>query len=109
MIFNQWLAGSGARQVQVGATPAWIDPEHAAAIRVIADPTELCIALEKRITGATGTPWLARWQHAEARAQAAIDDVLRRQPEPTEPAVARTVLAALTTGSTLVASSSMLP
>jgi 2-succinyl-5-enolpyruvyl-6-hydroxy-3-cyclohexene-1-carboxylate synthase len=106
-VLNQWLAASGARQVQVGATPAWIDPEHSAAIRVIADPTELCIALEKRLTGAAGTPWLARWQHAEARAQAAIDDALGRHPEPTEPGVARALLAAVPAGATLVASSSM--
>jgi 2-succinyl-5-enolpyruvyl-6-hydroxy-3-cyclohexene-1-carboxylate synthase len=106
-VLNQWLAGSGARQVQVGATAAWIDPEHSAAVRVLADPTELCIALEKRVTGATGTPWLARWQHAEGRAQAAIDAVLLGHHEPTEPAAARMLLAALPTGATLVASSSM--
>jgi 2-succinyl-5-enolpyruvyl-6-hydroxy-3-cyclohexene-1-carboxylate synthase len=106
-VLNQWLAGSGARQIQVGATAAWIDPEHSAAVRVVADPTELCIALEKRLTGARGTPWLARWQHAEERAQAAIDAVLRAHQDPTEPAVARTLLAALRAGVTLVASSSM--
>jgi 2-succinyl-5-enolpyruvyl-6-hydroxy-3-cyclohexene-1-carboxylate synthase len=94
-VLNQWLAGSGARQIQVGSTAAWIDPEHSAAVRVVADPTELCIALEKRLTGARGTPWLARWQHGEARAQAAIDAVLRGHQEPTEPAAARTLLAAL--------------
>ena len=106
-VLNQWLAGSGARQVQVGATAAWIDPEHSAAVRVVADPTELCIALEKRVTGAKGTPWLARWQHAEGQAQAAIDAALRAYQEPTEPAAARTLLAALPTGAVLVASSSM--
>jgi 2-succinyl-5-enolpyruvyl-6-hydroxy-3-cyclohexene-1-carboxylate synthase len=63
--------------------------------------------LEKRVTGATGTPWLARWQHAEGRAQAAIDAVLHGHQEPTEPTAARTLLAALPTGATLVASSSM--
>jgi 2-succinyl-5-enolpyruvyl-6-hydroxy-3-cyclohexene-1-carboxylate synthase len=106
-VLNQWLAASGARQVQVGATAAWIDPEHSAAVRVVADPTELCIALEKRLTGAKGTPWLARWQHAEGRAQAAIDAVLQAHHEPTEPAAARTLLGALPTGAVLVASSSM--
>ncbi len=106
-VLNQWLAASDARQVEVAATPAWIDPEHSAAVRVVADPSEVCIALEKRITGATGTPWLARWQHAEGRAQAAIDAVLAAHPEPTEPGVARALLAALAPGATLVASSSM--
>jgi 2-succinyl-5-enolpyruvyl-6-hydroxy-3-cyclohexene-1-carboxylate synthase len=106
-VLNQWLASSGARQVQVGASPAWVDPEHSAAVRVVADPTEVCTALEKRLTGSTGTPWLARWQHAEAKAQVAIDSVLAGHPEPTEPAVARDLLAALARGTTLVASSSM--
>ncbi|HKA02813.1 MAG TPA: 2-succinyl-5-enolpyruvyl-6-hydroxy-3-cyclohexene-1-carboxylic-acid synthase [Acidimicrobiales bacterium] len=106
-VLNQWLAGSGARQVQVAASPAWVDPEHSAAVRVVADPTASCTALEKRITGSTGTPWLARWQHAEARAQTAIDAVLAAHPEPTEPGVARALLATLAPGTTLMASSSM--
>jgi 2-succinyl-5-enolpyruvyl-6-hydroxy-3-cyclohexene-1-carboxylate synthase len=105
-VLNQWLAGSGAVQVQVGG-PAWTDPEHSAAVRVVADPTDVCRELAKRLSGATGTPWLARWQRAEERAEAAIDAVLDRHPEPTEPGVARRLLDALPDGSTLVASSSM--
>jgi 2-succinyl-5-enolpyruvyl-6-hydroxy-3-cyclohexene-1-carboxylate synthase len=106
-VLNQWVAASQARQVQVAASPVWIDPEHTAAVRVTAGPTELCVALEKRLAGASGTPWLARWQRAEERAQAAITDVLSAHAEATEPGVARSLLAALPRGATLVASSSM--
>src|SRR4051794_27756050 len=106
-VLNQWLAGSGAFQVQVGAGPAWIDPEHSAAARAVADPTDVVRELAKRLTGATGTPWLARWQRAEERAQAAVDATLARHAEPTEPGIARRLLATLPDGATLVASSSM--
>ena len=51
--------------------------------------------------------WLAAWTAAEATAQAAIDGALAGQDAPTEPGIARTVLAALPEGSTLVVSSSM--
>ncbi len=106
-VLSQWLASSGATQVQVSASDAWIDPEHSAAVRVTADATELCRELEKRLTGAAGTPWLARWQRAEARAQLAIDAVLAGHAEATEPGVARRLLEALPEPATLVASSSM--
>jgi 2-succinyl-5-enolpyruvyl-6-hydroxy-3-cyclohexene-1-carboxylate synthase len=106
-VLAQWLATSGAMQVQVSATPGWIDPEHSATLRVVADPAMLCRRLAERIRGASGTPWAARWRHAEARAQTAIDDVLSSHPEPTEPAVARAVVAAMPDGAGLVVSSSM--
>jgi 2-succinyl-5-enolpyruvyl-6-hydroxy-3-cyclohexene-1-carboxylate synthase len=106
-VLSQWLAASGATQVQVGGSDAWVDPEHSAAVRVTADATELCHELEKRLTGAAGTPWLARWQRAEARAQVAIDTVLATHAEPTEPGVARRLLDALPEHASLVASSSM--
>jgi 2-succinyl-5-enolpyruvyl-6-hydroxy-3-cyclohexene-1-carboxylate synthase len=59
-VLAQWLASSGARQVQLGASAAWVDPDHTASVRIVADPTEVCVALEKRLTGAARTPWLAR-------------------------------------------------
>jgi 2-succinyl-5-enolpyruvyl-6-hydroxy-3-cyclohexene-1-carboxylate synthase len=106
-VLSQWLAASGALQVQVGPGRAWIDPEHSAAVRVTADPTDVCHELAKRLRGAAGTPWLARWQRSEERAQAAVDTVVAVRAEPTEPGVARHLLAALPEGATLVASSSM--
>lgn len=106
-VLSQWLAASAARQVQVGAAGTWTDPEHTAALAVTADPTVLCRALAERLQGARGTPWAARWARAEARAQEAIAATLDAHPEPTEPQVARSVVAALPGGASLVVSSSM--
>ncbi len=106
-VLAQWLAASGARQVQVDPSGRWIDPEHTAAVAVTADPAALCRALSARLTGGTRTPWGARWTSAEASAQDAIGRTLADRAEPTEPGVARDVLAALPDGANLVVSSSM--
>jgi 2-succinyl-5-enolpyruvyl-6-hydroxy-3-cyclohexene-1-carboxylate synthase len=106
-VLAQWLRTAGAVHVQVDAAPAWIDPDRDTAWRVVADPTEVCIALAKSLQGASGTPWLSRWQHAERKAQAALDAVLAGRATTTEPGVARAVLDALPDASMLVVSSSM--
>lgn len=106
-VLSQWLAASGARQVQVEGAGTWTDPEHTAALAVAADPTALCGELSGRLQGARGTPWAARWARAEARAQEAIAVTLAARAEPTEPQVARSLVAALPDGASLVVSSSM--
>jgi len=107
-VLSQWLAASGAEQIQVHPNAAWIDPEHTAAMRVVADPGILAAALVSAdLRGATGTPWLTRWASAETRARTAIDEVLASHDEPTEPHVARATFAALPDGASLVTSSSM--
>jgi 2-succinyl-5-enolpyruvyl-6-hydroxy-3-cyclohexene-1-carboxylate synthase len=106
-VLAQWLAASGAAQVHVGGT-GWSDPEHTAALRLVADPGLVCDALAAgTLGGAAGTPWLARWRHAEERAQRAIATVLEAHREPTEPGTARRLLAAVPDGVTIVVSSSM--
>jgi 2-succinyl-5-enolpyruvyl-6-hydroxy-3-cyclohexene-1-carboxylate synthase len=104
-VLAQWLAASGGVQVQVAATPAWVDPERTADHRVVADPTAVCRSLTGQVRGAVETPWLARWHQAETRAQAALDEVLGR--ELSEPAAARATAAAMPDGARLVVSSSM--
>ena len=106
-VLAQWLAASGAEQVQVTASGAWVDPEATAARRLVAEPTALCRDLSKRLSSGARTPWAARWRRAEERAQGAIGEVLGGYDQPTEPGVARTLVAALPDGSTLVSSSSM--
>ena len=106
-VLSQWLARSGAVEVQVTSTPAWVDPAHSSGWRVVADPAVLCRALAERVRGASDTPWLARWRRAEERAQQAFTDVLAAHAEVTEPAVARATVASLPDGATLVVSSSM--
>jgi 2-succinyl-5-enolpyruvyl-6-hydroxy-3-cyclohexene-1-carboxylate synthase len=106
-VLNQWIVASGATQVQVHATPQWIDADHVVALRVVADPGALCGSLVGRVKGAAGTTWPARWRHAEGRAQAALDTAAEGAPALTEPAVARVLTAALPSGASLVVSSSM--
>jgi 2-succinyl-5-enolpyruvyl-6-hydroxy-3-cyclohexene-1-carboxylate synthase len=106
-VLAQWLAASGATQVQVSCSAAWSDPAHDADVRVVAEPGATCAALSAMLVGATGTPWLARWSNAEERAQHAIMAVLGEAGALTEPAISRSVMEALPDGSCLVVSSSM--
>jgi len=105
-VLAQWLAASGAEQVQVTASAAWVDPEGTAARRVVADPTRVCGELAGRVSAGARTPWPARWRRAEELAQEAIGKVLAGYG-PTEPGVARALVEALPAGATLVSSSSM--
>lgn len=108
-VLAQWIAGSGAVEVAVDPHGRWFDPEHRAAHVLHADPAAACQALVHLVGGRAGAQpgWLAAWTEAEAQAQAAIDAALATHDAPTEPGIARTLLAALPEGSTLVASSSM--
>ncbi len=108
-VLAQWLAGSGADQVQLSGSPAWIDPDRNATVLVHADVTATTAALASTLYGRGGsaTPWLARWAHAERRAQEALDAAIADLPDPTEPGTARSLVASLPEGSTLVVSSSM--
>jgi 2-succinyl-5-enolpyruvyl-6-hydroxy-3-cyclohexene-1-carboxylate synthase len=102
-VLAEWIGRSGATIVQVGG-PGEIDPDHGVAVRL--DPLALP-ALADKLSGATGTPWLARWRHAAGRGERAIEEVLDDQPTLTEPAVARTVARSLPPDAELVVASSM--
>jgi 2-succinyl-5-enolpyruvyl-6-hydroxy-3-cyclohexene-1-carboxylate synthase len=109
-VLGQWIASSGAAEVHVSARPAVIDPAHAVAARVTTDPSALCRRLAVALTGARGTPWAARWRHADALARSVVDDHIRPASgggHLTEPALAATLLAGLPSGANLVVSSSM--
>ena len=106
-LLAQWLEASGAEQVQVTSSAAWVDPEGTAVLRVVADPAQVCRVLSGRLRAGARTPWAARWRRAEEHAQAAIDEVLADADRPTEPGLARALVAAVPDGATLVSSSSM--
>ncbi|MFM7537925.1 MAG: 2-succinyl-5-enolpyruvyl-6-hydroxy-3-cyclohexene-1-carboxylic-acid synthase [Acidimicrobiales bacterium] len=106
-VLNQWLAGSGALQVQVTADASWIDPDHTAAWRVVADPTEFCRTLTGQLAGGTRTPWATRWRSADRLAADVLAGRLDEVGPLSEPGVARRLAAALPQGSALVVSSSM--
>lgn len=102
-----WLAASGARQVAVDARGRWFDADRTAHQVLHADPTAVLSALTRLVGGRPAADWAGRWQRAEAAAQGRIDTVLAAHPEPTEPATARSVVAALPAGATLMVSASM--
>jgi 2-succinyl-5-enolpyruvyl-6-hydroxy-3-cyclohexene-1-carboxylate synthase len=96
---SAWVARTGAPLVQVGG-PGVVDPDrNVTAFCSLDDLTSL--------TGAANTPWLARWRHANGRAEAAIDDALAALAL-SEPAIARFVArTAGASGVELVVASSM--
>jgi 2-succinyl-5-enolpyruvyl-6-hydroxy-3-cyclohexene-1-carboxylate synthase len=97
-VLSQWITASGALVLQVGG-PGVIDPDrNVAAFCSIADLATL--------SGATGTPWLARWRHANAQAEQAIDTALAELPL-SEPGVARTIANSIGDDVELVVASSM--
>ena len=97
-VLSQWTVRVGAPVVQIGG-PGTVDPErNVVAFCTLDDLVHL--------RGAAGTPWLARWRHAEERADAAIARAIA-EIGLCEPAVARTVAQNLPEGGELVVSSSM--
>lgn len=108
-VTNQWLTAADATTLHLSSVPAVVDPDHRVRWRLVADPTHTlqCLAELVQGRGASATPWSARWLHAERHAQQAIATWCSQQPELTEPAVAREIMAALPDGSHVVVASSM--
>src|SRR5258706_11397731 len=106
-VLGEWLKSSGAVQIGVHATSAWIDPDHTLSHRVVANPGAICHLLAGSVHDRVATPWLTRWHRADAAAQEALDKVLASHERLTEPGVARIVVAALAENAHLHVSSSM--
>lgn len=119
-VVNQWLGAIDAWQVGVAVGGAVHDPQHSLASIIVAEPGELCRAVAASVVeGRTGQAraaddrshaagiWLRRWVRADAHAAEAITAALGGHGEPTEPQIARTVVAAVPEGGNLVVSSSM--
>ncbi len=100
-VLAQWTAAAGATLIQVGG-PGVIDPDHTVTARCAIDDL-----LAAAPAGATGTPWAARWEHAERRADRAIADALASFGELTEPQVARIVAEERPPGTDVTVASSM--
>ena len=97
-VLSRWIVASGAPVLQIGG-PGVIDPErNVAALCTLDDLGSL--------HGAAGTPWLARWRHANTRAEAAIDAALAGMSL-TEPGVARTIATSVSPDVDVVVASSM--
>lgn len=107
---GQWIAAAEPELVLVDPDGAWFDPERRATTVLAADPDQACPQLAEALAGA-GSPvdaaWLEGWIHADQAASSAVAEALALESEPTEPAVARELMAALPEGAALVVSSSM--
>ena len=97
-VLSQWIVSSGASVIQVGG-PGVIDPERNVVLNCRVEELGA-------LAGAGGTPWMARWRHADAAAEAAISVALAEAPL-SEPGVARAVADALPDDACLVVASSM--
>ncbi|CAN5657384.1 2-succinyl-5-enolpyruvyl-6-hydroxy-3-cyclohexene-1-carboxylic-acid synthase [soil metagenome] len=107
-VVGEWLATCEADQVAVDRHGAWHDPDRTAALVVAADPSTLCGLLADRLAHhASAVDWVRRWHQSDDRAAVALQGVLDRHDEPTEPGTARATATALPDGATLVVASSM--
>lgn len=105
-----WLDRWGAPRTTIDPDQAWLDPSHAGGLRLTGSPGGLLAAVTNQLDP-RGTPrrsdWLDHWVAAEAVARRAIDELLDSWDEPTEPRVARDLVAALPDRAVLVVGSSM--
>lgn len=97
-VLSQWTVRSGAPLLQVGG-PGVVDPERNLAAHCTLDDLA-------PLGGAAETPWMARWRHADERADRAIAGLIA-ETGLSEPATARTIAEALPADAELVVASSM--
>ena len=99
-VLGQWLREIEAEQIVVHSPGSFLDPDHLVVQHIEADVANtvdrLCSAasrLAETVGPPSGEPfvWSSLWQSAEARARAAIEEVLADEPHLTEPHVARAV------------------
>jgi 2-succinyl-5-enolpyruvyl-6-hydroxy-3-cyclohexene-1-carboxylate synthase len=103
----QWLDASSAFTVLVSDDGVLFDPSHRASLVLVGDAVRAGFALADRVLRPEG-PALP-FAESDRRARAALEGAFAREREddPSEPAVARELLAALPAGSQLFVSSSM--
>ena len=112
-VLGQWLTdgpAAGADVVAVVPPGRWLDPERVAASVVAADPAAVVaglLAIEPGVGAAAPDDWLTAWVAADQAADDAIAAVIAAHDEPTEPGVARTVVASAPDGAVAVVASSM--
>ncbi|MGO9876329.1 MAG: 2-succinyl-5-enolpyruvyl-6-hydroxy-3-cyclohexene-1-carboxylic-acid synthase [Acidimicrobiia bacterium] len=114
-VATEWLDAS-IPQILIDPDGAWLDPTHAAHMRLAADADTLLdgVAEALRSPRHEMKPWLADWLDIERSARAAIDGVLDSRLANgdgdhylCEGQVARDVASALPEGATLVVASSL--
>jgi 2-succinyl-5-enolpyruvyl-6-hydroxy-3-cyclohexene-1-carboxylate synthase len=104
----EWVSRTQPTEIVVTNDGAWFDPGRHATLFVDAEPSIACRELAALVEDQhPPTPWLARWGAAQRAAATAIARVIGQHEVPTEPAIARDVVACVPDDGTLVVSSSM--
>lgn len=103
---NRWL-GRDVEQWVVDPDRAWLDPQRAATHVLAVDGAALLGAVAGSLGPPAPTAWLEGWYEAERRARRAVDATLDGSEELFEGRIARDVVAALPSDSTLMVASSM--
>jgi 2-succinyl-5-enolpyruvyl-6-hydroxy-3-cyclohexene-1-carboxylate synthase len=94
-------------QVLVDPDGSWHDPDRSVAELLVADVTPTCTGLVEHLGVDADSEWRRGWRAADRTARAALDAELDALDEPTEPRLARDVVAAVPADGTLVVASSM--
>jgi 2-succinyl-5-enolpyruvyl-6-hydroxy-3-cyclohexene-1-carboxylate synthase len=105
-VLGQWVGASGATVVAVDADGWWFDADRIVEMVLQVDPSMLAAQLSPRVH-AVAPEWLDSWIDADRRSAEALERVVSSESGPTEPGVAREVLAVVPDGGTLVVASSM--
>jgi 2-succinyl-5-enolpyruvyl-6-hydroxy-3-cyclohexene-1-carboxylate synthase len=107
-VLGQWSAASDAVEIMVSSDGTWHDPDRSAAVVIDAEPSIVCreLAMAVEAEHPSGA-WLQRWRQADEAVGRAIAEVLAGSEEPTEPAIARDVVAAVPDDGLLLVASSM--
>jgi 2-succinyl-5-enolpyruvyl-6-hydroxy-3-cyclohexene-1-carboxylate synthase len=103
---TQWLDPS-VDQVLIDPDGAWLDPQHAASGRMVADPELLLGALADAVDVLVDDEWVRAWRDADDAARGAVDTLVDGWDEPFEGRIARDVVRASPEGTSLVVASSM--
>jgi 2-succinyl-5-enolpyruvyl-6-hydroxy-3-cyclohexene-1-carboxylate synthase len=106
-VTTRWLDVDVAQWL-VDPDGAWLDPQRDAG-EVVACDAELLLGAVTDVLGSapTSSAWLEGWLDVEARARAALDELLDAWPDPFEGRVARDLVAGLPDDATLFVASSM--
>jgi 2-succinyl-5-enolpyruvyl-6-hydroxy-3-cyclohexene-1-carboxylate synthase len=111
-VVGEWVAASGAEEVVAAGPGRWLDPHGTASVVVDGTAGAVVAAWAEHLVDEVAGPvdrgaWLERWRRADAAVGSALADVLAGADGPTEPGVARAVLAGLPDAARLVVASSM--
>ncbi|MGH2754036.1 MAG: 2-succinyl-5-enolpyruvyl-6-hydroxy-3-cyclohexene-1-carboxylic-acid synthase [Actinomycetota bacterium] len=102
----QAFVGGCTDQVLVDSDGAWLDPDRSTSRIIAAEPRALFEDLIERAPDPAPGAWLDAWRRADSIARRALDGWLDAHG-PTEPRIARDVVAGVPDGSSLLVGASM--